>query len=239
MSPSVRRPFAIALAVAGLLATGPARGAGIVSWPLSSNAGHDQMVAYFNGLLQSAYPGNSVASLTGAGFSTSYDADGHIVGPSLLSKYGGYFYNSGSDRITLMLNQPVRQISFDFEIFPNGSVPDGRRVNESHYPDFTFKADGVTYLHQLSAMPNGASRVSNPEYAPQYLSTTQTFTFGGAGVTTLEFIDWPVRIGVSNLRFDRADPPVTTAAVPEPSLVALAAGLGGLATAYRLRRSRG
>jgi hypothetical protein len=73
--------------------------------------------------------------------------------------------------------------------------------------------------------PNGqardGTRTDPHERAPQFLGQA-AFVFRG-GVTTLEFVDWPVKVGIDNLRVSFT--PVAHA--PEPSPLALL-GCGGL-----------
>ena len=177
---------------------------------------------------------------------SSYTADGHVVGPAsggtvaartLGTTDGGvphpgkdgFLMNaSGSDRITLHFARPVYAASFDYEIFPNGQVPDGTRTDPHHYPDFTFKADGLTLLHTVSVLPGTAGTFAHSlasarhdERAPQLLGRA-AFDFP-AGVTTLEFVDWPEKVGIDNLRVSCT--PVAHASEPS-SLVLL--GCGGL-----------
>jgi hypothetical protein len=198
--------------------------------------------------------------VSGAQADRAYDGEGHVVGPVLAGTVapltlgtteGGvyqhgaldsFIFNSGSDRVTVTFPVPVYSVSFDYEIFPNGEVPDGTKVDPAQYPDFTFRADGHAVLHALSVMPgvpgtfphSPLSGTSAAELAPQRLGKSGEMVFG-EGVRKLEFIDWPVRIGIDNLKVDTAPP----MANPEPAgLVLFGAGAAGLVLARRLRRSR-
>src|SRR5262249_20189904 len=117
----------------------------------------------------------------------------------------------------------------DYEIFPNIQVRDGTRTDPHLYPDFEFVADDVTLLHTVSVLPgtagtfahSPASGAGHDELAPQFLGKA-AFVFPGR-VRTLEFVDWPEKVGIGNLAV--SFPPVEQ--VPEPSSLALL-GCGGL-----------
>lgn len=128
-----------------------------------------------------------------------------------------------------------------FGIVPGQAAPPAGTVPTPGEP-----APLATLLHS----PN--SGAVNNELTPQYLSSTDALTgaapgttlgstngadgvhqyiiFTGANLTKLEFIDWPVTIGIDNLRI--------ILDVPEPGTLLLL-GLGGFAiSAFRLRRRR-
>lgn len=214
--------------------------------------------------MQSVMSGVTVTGALGL-TNNQYTGDGYVVGPvagrpatatplTLGNTTGGmpnslflsapaidgYIVNSGSDRITMMLPKPILDISFDYEIFPDGTCPrlnTGTSItcgpNNSNRPDFNFLANGnlvFTTLGNVPSLPNLHSPHSGPkinELAPQYLSGTVTYSFAN-GVTKLEFVDWPQRIGIDNLS-------LTT--VPEPATVALIGiGLAGLGFSRRQRK---
>lgn len=129
-----------------------------------------------------------------------------------------YIVNSGSDRIVITFPEPVYSVSFDFEIFPDGTCPNFLQcggVHLTHLPDFTFLADDTpvtfmggspTVLGTFPATPGTYAHSPNanhvlPEPAPQYLGVSGDILFSG-GVTTLAFVDWPQRIGIDNLVVD-------------------------------------
>jgi hypothetical protein len=132
--------------------------------------------------------------------------------------------SSGNDKIVMVFRDPLFNVSFDWEIFPNGSC--GRcGATSLNYPDFqlwagTDGASAATYIYPASAFP-----VSAPNSYPQGLGHFSA-TFAQP-VTRLEFVDWPVKIGIDNLDPNR---------VPEPGSIVLL-GIGLAAVALRRRRS--
>ncbi len=223
---------------------------------LSTNASNGTVQNY----IQTQLPGTIV---TGAGGGQNYDGEGYVVGPVVNGRVQPYtlgttdaglwhglsgdnfIVNQGSDRITMTFGQLIYSAAFDFEIFPNGSVPDGRNRPASSYPDFTLNAYNgdqlVTSWRVFGDLPgtNGlpanspnSLRAGHAEYAPQLLSSN-AFAFAN-GVTRLEFVDWPERIGIDNLTLGiqgaqpQSDPPQVLH-TPEPtSFVLMAGALGSL-----------
>jgi hypothetical protein len=177
------------------------------------------------------HPGGTV-KVTGAVVDVSYNGDGHVVGPwdakkkayvsNTLNKMDGgpFLANaSGYDRITMTFSFKIYSLSFDYEIFPDGTTPDGRIIKDPskdpNWPDFKFNVDGKQVFDTLGVMPgtgvlaaysHSPASGSGTEYAPQYIGSTGTLYFPG-GVTKLEFIDWPPTIGVGNLSFSDTPEP--------------------------------
>ena len=248
------RRFPLFVLAAALLTAAPARAAIIVFDfnSLADGASNTSVKNYMQGVLNSNSFGGTVA-LSGASGERDYTGDNHCVGPVAGSSVAAltlgntdagvqhagldtFLTNHDSDRITITFSQPIYEVSFDYQIFPNAQVPDGTTVDPAQYPDFTFQADGVQIIHSYGILPGTFGTLSHSpnsgpvgnEKAPQLLAHS-TVQFFPTGATKLEFIDWPVLIGIDNLKFNT---------VPEPSsLVILALGVGGLALAGRRRLS--
>jgi hypothetical protein len=208
--------------------------------------------------------GNGVNNLSGIvtishGAWSTYTGEGYVVGsgsPNAASSYtlankdgGQFLINSGANAITMTLSKPLYAISFDYEIFPNGQMPNGAGKNSSTpgWPDFVFLADGQTVFTAYGVMPNadplggtnGFSYSPNSgagmELAPQFIGSSGMIEFPG-GVTQLEFLDWPPTIGVNNLHFffsPQVDP------VPEPATLAVFACGAAAVFAFRRRITSG
>ena len=180
---------------------------------------------------------------------------------SVLNSSLDTFLANTSDKSSQISSEIVMQfsglfitgISFDYEIFPDGSCTSLSKSGcggtssggiYPHQPDFEFKADGslvtafgtngVQYGVAPGTAPIGSTHSPNSgtghaELAPQYIGT---FSGGLGGVTQLEFIDWPATIGIDNLQITYRRPPPP---VPEPSSILLL-GSGLLASLTLLRR---
>jgi len=143
-----------------------------------------------------------------------------------------------SNEITLQFHGlTVNGASFNFEIFPSATVG-----------GFTFEAGNNTTgtdtsifsqsaLTPTSISPTDGSSTHSPnsgtgsaETNPQYIGSWSG-TFGSS--TDLDFVDWPVTIGVDNLTITYNTPPV-----PEPGGVVLlgTVALGALLIARRKTR---
>jgi hypothetical protein len=179
----------------------------------------------------SVLPDGNTLTVTG-GVLSNYEGEGYVVGPvigstvtpyTLFQKDGGLFLindkHAGNDSITFTFSQPVHHISFDYEIFPDGS---------GQTPDFTFKADGTLVFYQQGTTPALPGYIHSPNSGPNTNEINAQFigSFSGDfpdGVTTLEFIDWPPTIGVANFSF--FDPPSAPAVPEPPSALILAIGV--------------
>jgi hypothetical protein len=166
-----------------------------------------------------------------------------------------FIVNNGGDRITMVFDFLIYAVSFDYEIFPNGSDPNG---TAAVHPDFTFKAGNsapgqnpavfptvvsfqpTTVLGEYSELlpysPFSAGATENStkkdklELAPQYLGESGLWLFP-EGVNTLEFWDWPEKIGVDNLQ-------IYTSPVPEPGSLAIWCGTIAVGTVLCRRKRR-
>lgn len=212
---------------------------------LANNANNAAVQTYMNGML----PGGASVVVTGAVASKTYTGDGHVVGPNYSTpltlgntndgvQHGGaadtfIMNNSPTDRITMVFTGlTIFNISFDLEIFPDGTCPNTSHCTAANWPDFELAADGSLIEQWLGLVPGtGGTYSVSPamhtlETAPQLLTVSGTWYFPG-GVTKLEFIDWPAHIGIDNLRFN----------VPEPASFALL-GFGLIALGSGRRRSK-
>lgn len=191
-------------------------------------------------------------------------SDGYFTGApaSTLHAFGSANYDTylvnkdSSDRIVMQFDFPIYQISFDYEIFPDGTCPNGNALSceptDSNWPDFKFEADDVEYFRTIGIMPGqggtypsssavATTGVGNTELAPQFIGTSGLLTFEG-GVSKLEFIDWPRMIGIDNLQIctDKNEclPPPPPPVIPEPSsMFLLGSGLLG-AIGFSKKKSR-
>ncbi|HUK34318.1 MAG TPA: PEP-CTERM sorting domain-containing protein, partial [Vicinamibacterales bacterium] len=174
---------------------------------------------------------------------TAGSADAYIInnGPSYnsfsLQFQNGFTIAAGST------------ISFDYEIFPDGTCPSLSNcgTNQSNLPDFQFQINGTAVDMNGAASGTAATGVvpgtggtysnSNSmlnETAPQALGVFSTTVASSLVNPSLAFIDWPAEIGIDNLKIT---PPVQQqAAVPEPGTMLLVGS--GVFAAYRRRRKR-
>jgi hypothetical protein len=209
------------------------------------------------GYMNSKLSGGASVVVSGAVASNSYDGDGHVIGPgngstslTLGTSDGGTAHLSTKDLfITNIANSSteikmvftglsILNVSFDYEIFPDGTCATGHNCG-SNWPDFTFDANGNVVFHTLATQPanhshSPASGSSSTELAPQFLGQSGTINFA-SGVSTLEFLDWPATIGIDNLVITY-DPHGPSTPIPEPVSFALAGT--GLIGIYFLRRRK-
>ena len=227
---------------------------GLGSGPNTAD-GNKAVQDYMNGILGAA--GAGTVAVTGARSETAYTGDGHVVGPvsggsvtplTLGNTDGGvqhtlpwdsYIVNQDTtDRITMVFSRAVSKVSFDLEIFPDGTCPtagaSGCANNTvSNWPDFelwagTSPSSTVSVFTKLgldpNSMANHTSTASSNERAPQLLAASGDWPLA-ANVTVLEFRDWPARISIVNLNITSVLPPRPLPPVPEPGTLALL-GLG-------------
>jgi MYXO-CTERM domain-containing protein len=185
--------------------------------------------------------------------------EGGVQGGATLESFSSshpdnYIVNSGSDRITITFPTPVYFVSFDFEIFPDGTCPSSTDCgsHQANLPDFTFLTGNSaasllpgfptmygTFPGSTGTYPHSPnSGGTSTEHAPQYLDVSGDLYFN-EGITMVSFVDWPQRIGIDNLVVDTdCRQCVSHQDAPEPpTLPILALGLGLLALTSRRRHS--
>lgn len=228
---------------------------------LSDSAGNSAVQTYMNGILgagKSVVVAGSEAdkSYDGDNHVVGPFIEFGVIRPLTLGTTDGgvqhadprdtFLMTSGSDRITMTFSFPIYEVAFDYEIFPDNQMPDGtgHTTADAGWPDFKFRADGGQQFRTFGDMPGAGSLVGltesettdgdwSTEKAPQYLGQSGTWTFAN-GVTTLEFVDWPVAIGIDNLTLGDTPPGEP---IPEPaSLALMGLGLAGLIGRRRLFR---
>lgn len=137
---------------------------------------------------------------------------------------------AGVDKIVFVFKNPIFNLSFDWEVFPNATC-NPCSPTSGNYPDFKLWAgvDGAAsaaYAFGPASFPVSRPTVGSTTFLPQGLGHFST-TFA-TGVTRVEFVDWPVKIGIDNLDPNR---------VPEPGTLALL-GLGVAAFEATRRSAR-
>lgn len=148
------------------------------------------------------------------------------------SAYG----TTGDDKIVFDFAQAIYSISFDWEIFPNAECQHpgewngcGSGFSNSKLPDFSLWAGSSSTrlfdYHTGDAAGDFPITTDSHNDYPQGIGHFGT-TFA-TGVTHVEFVDWPVRIGLDNLQ-------VRTLAEPNAAAL-LALQLFGMAWIGRRR----
>jgi len=220
--------------------------------PASGYGDNSAVQTYMTNALIAQAAGMTV-TVTGATATNIYTGDNRVVGPvdannvvkplTLGTTEGGdpikqaattdtFIDTQNSTEIDMTFSKKIYQVSFDYEIFPNANCTVS---NCADVPDFTFKANGVTYASALAknvtALPfthsvnsTASANETAMQLGPKF---TGIITFTN-GVTALQFIDWPVTIGIDNLKVN------TNAPVPEPATMLLLGS--GLAAAYAKKR---
>ncbi len=132
----------------------------------------------------------------------------------------------GNDKFVFVFKSPIYFVSFDWEVFPDGTC--GTCTGGANFPDFELWAGAQGAANPLYTFGPGAPNfpVTIPNNFAQGIGHFST-TFS-QGVTRLEFVDWPQRIGI-----DRFDP----VSVPEPETLSLV-GLALAALAFARSRRR-
>jgi hypothetical protein len=224
---------------------------------LADGASDSQIQTFMRNTL---LPMGASVTVTGAVATNSYTGEGHVTGPGTgtspftlaqldPANNGTFIKNDtgqSSNEIKMVFSGlAISSISFDYEIFPDGTCPSLSNCGGSGHPnlpDLTLVSNGshqvVEYFGVVPGQPGSyntayihspASGQSSNELAPQLLGSSGILNLP-AGTTQLEFEDWPATIAINHLVIN---PPV-----PEPStMTLLASGLIGLGAALR-RRTR-
>jgi hypothetical protein len=174
--------------------------------------------------------------------------------------------NGSSTTITMKFNTPIYAVTFDFEIFPDGTWDPNNPTQ--NVPDFEFSATDSTN-HVVAAKTNGSmtalpwvvygvspgsvdpylpgnpttythstvSGTTGTENVPQLIGAV-TFVFStNDPATSLTFADWPQQIGINNLIINpNGVTPFTTTVPAPPSAMLL--GFGAIGVLGFVARSR-
>jgi hypothetical protein len=174
--------------------------------------------------------------------------DGVTVDPLSTQAPDNFIVNATTDRITITFPTPIYALSFDFEIFPDGTCPSASSCGrgQANLPDFSLWADGALQMQTFGAYPGTPGTFSHStssghghtEPAPQYLGHAGLIVLD-EGATQISFVDWPQRIGIDNLVVDTQCEYLSCPRhdAPEPPMLPLVAlGLGALGLCAARRR---
>lgn len=223
---------------------------------LSNGASNAQIQSFMNTALGT----NGSVVVNGAVASNSYTGDSHVTGPvsgtgsrKTYSSYtlanmdpaghGTFIMNdtghSANDILMTFSGFTISSISFDLEIFPDGSCTALKPAScggtgNPNQPDLTLFANGSEVGQWLGLTPgkpgssNGVAAsiyadspaMHGGETAPQLLGSSGLITLP-ANTTTLDFQDWPATIAINNLVVDFTPPDSSSGSAPEPGTLAL------------------
>jgi hypothetical protein len=167
---------------------------------------------------------DGATSSTDFGKLSSRSNDWFITNAGASTNANSAWGTTGNDKIVFVFKNPIFNLSFDWEVFPNATC-NPCSPGSGNYPDFKLRAgvDGAAsaaYTFGPSSFPVSSPTVGSKTFLPQGLGHFST-TFA-SGVTRVEFVDWPVKIGIDNLDPNRVPEPGTLALLGLAAVVAVA-----------------
>lgn len=173
---------------------------------LASGATNSAIETYMQSVLTGQVVGATIAVTGAAISSTTYNGDGHVVGTPGSPTVSTTLSSGGSDNF-IINNNPgtnwsftftgltITNVSFDYEIFPDGTCTSwtsggcggpgttiGGATVYPNQPDFTFTANLAQVFHYYGLKPgSGLSGPTGNPSAPS--STSSPCTTGGGGVS--------------------------------------------------------
>ena len=182
---------------------------------LADNASNAAVQSYMQGIIAGTL-------VTGSGATKTYNGDGFVIGPTLGPDT--FIRNSGSSHFTMDFGSSfhIYSMSFDWEIFPDGTCFRGPGDNATtracanagpgptnpDWPDFDLYVDGSsTAAFSKVALATGV----NPNY-PQAIGVSGTINLAGGHL--LDFVDWPATIAIDNLVINGCRDTATVRCVP-------------------------
>lgn len=254
---------------------------------LPANDTAAQISTYMDGVLTAAGCTGCSVTVTGAVTDTTYNGEGNVVGPGGVSltlgtsngatsnssqtpsgTYNTFLAttNNASQNISSQINMTFSgftingAVSFDYEIFPNGTCTQltaancgGAAVNGIYpnQPDFELEAGSATSVSPVtsfgtngfqygvtpSATGSDGSSTAAPNGAgnlnPQYIGTWSGTLTNDAQI---DFVDWPATIGVDNITVSWNSG--TQSQVPDPSsIILLGTVVAGIALRKKIRKT--
>jgi hypothetical protein len=222
---------------------------------LGATGGNTAIRNYMNGVFNGNGFSTSSVNVNGALATATYNGENHVKGPTLGTSDGGVTHPGSNDTFIIndnfnvygngaassfslsFTNFTVFSLSFDWEIFPDATCPQGSwcagHPGSANWPDIELYADGVLVWSALATTPAGGGD-------PQAIGLSGLLNLA-SGAHTLTIVDWPAEVGIDNLRIsgcanlpdntprggtnaDSVTPPhCTPLETPEPPSLALVA----------------